>query len=208
MAAASPSLAAPALPAAPGALSFRMTARVGAAGLNAGTEQTVQARVLLRGRAARVETNAGGSPTVVLFLPPYVYRLLPASKAGVRWKVDAKRPSTLSNFDAQSLLRDPARLKSALISGGAKKVGVGAIDKMPVDIYESQNFGRAGQRVKIWLRRTDSLPLRLEARGGELHLVASWRDYARPTRLPAALFAPPKGFRVREVAGPPPFSML
>ncbi|MBW3636982.1 MAG: hypothetical protein KY445_11070, partial [Armatimonadetes bacterium] len=58
LAAVSPSLwtssqAAPSVP----TLTFRVTARVGATGQNAGPQQTLQARVLLRGNAARVETT-------------------------------------------------------------------------------------------------------------------------------------------------------
>lgn len=197
----SPALAAPAPDA---GLTFRVSARVGA---NSGPQQLVQARVSLRGRAARIETTTAGTPAVVLFTPPYLYRLLPRSKAGVRWKLDASRPSNVTAFDPQTLLRDPSSLKVALVRGGAKRIGVARLNGTPVEIYQGSNLGGRGQRAKVWLRRSDSLPLRLEASGSQLQIVASWSDYARP-RLPAALFSAPKEFRVREVAGQPPFSIL
>jgi hypothetical protein len=189
-------------------LTFRVTARVGATGQFAGPQQTVQARVLLLGPAARVETETGGTPSVVLFNPPYVYRLLPKSKAGVRWKLDTTHPSNFNDFDPQSLLRDPSRIKVALTRGGAKKLGNSVLTGVPVEIYEARDFGRKGQKAKVWLRRSDSLPVRLEASGGQMQVVASWRDYARPQNLSAALFTAPKGYRVRQVTGRPPFSAL
>jgi hypothetical protein len=190
------------------AIIFNVTARVGVTGQFSGPQQTVQARVLVRGNAARIETSNGGTPAVVLFSPPYVYRLLPQSKAGVRWKVDPTRSSAISKFDPQALLRDPSKLKGELMQGGAKKTGSGTIDKAPVDIYEARDFGHKGQTVKVWLRHQDSLPLRLESSGGQIKIVASWRNYQRPQNLSAALFSAPKNFRVREVSGPPPFSAL
>lgn len=196
-----PSQAAPSVP----ALTFRVTARVGATGQYAGPQQTLQARVLLRGNAARVETTTAGTPSVVLVTPPYVYRLLPQSKAGVRWKI---QPQTAARgeFDPQELLRDPSKIKVALLRGGAKRTGAGVLNGTPVEIYEARNFGQKGQQAKVWLRRSDSLPLRLESKGGGIQVSASWRDYARPKNLSASLFVAPKGFRVREVAGRPSFS--
>lgn len=188
-------------------LRFDVTARVGATGRYAGPQQTIQARVLLRGHAARIESSSGGTPSVVLFSPPYIYRLLPQSKAGVRWTVNAKKPSTFADFDPQQLLRDPSKIKVALLRGGAKKIGAGTLSGTLVDIYQSPNFGKRGQSAKVWLRRSDALPLRLEASGGQMKIVASWRNYARPN-LPASLFAAPQGFRVRSLTGNPPFSVL
>ncbi len=188
-------------------LSFNVTVRVGANGQYAGPQQTIQARVLLRGSAARIESSSGGTPSVVLFSSPYIYRLLPESKAGVRWKIDAKKPSNFSDFDPQQLLRDPSKIKSALLLGGAKKTGSGILTSTSVDIYQAQNFGRQGQMAKVWLRRSDSLPLRLEASGGQLKIAASWKNYARPS-LSASLFGAPPGFKVRNLAGSPPFSFF
>lgn len=189
-------------------LTFRVTARVGGTGQLAGPQQTLQARVLLRGQSARVETVMAGTPSVVLFTPPYVYRLLPQSKAGVRWKLDPKRPTNLVDFDPQTFLRDPSSIKSAVLRVGAKKTGNSVLNGVPVEIYEARNFGFKGQQIKVWLRRTDSLPARVEQTGGQLQVVASWRDYARPKNLAASLFAVPKGFKVRPVTGRPPFSAL
>lgn len=197
-----PALAAPA---GASSLTFRVTARVGATGQYAGPQQTLQARVFLRGKDARIETSAGGTPSVVLITAPYVYRLLPESKAGVRWKVKSTS-SGGAQFDPQEMLRDPSKIRAALLRGGAKKTGAGVLDGTPVEIYEARNFQGKGQNAKVWLRRSDSLPLRLESRGGQLQVSASWRDYAHPKNLSASLFAVPKGFRVREVAGRPSFS--
>lgn len=188
-------------------LSFNVTARVGATGQSAGPEQTIEAKVLLRGNTARVESNSGGTASVVLFSPPYIYRLLPASKAGVRWKVDPKKSANFAAFDAQQLLREPAKIKAALLRGGAKLTGTGVLGGAPVAIYQAKNLGGRGQNAKVWLRRSDSLPLRLEASGNQFKIVASWRNYARP-KLGAALFVSPRNFRVRTLAGPPPFSAL
>ena len=190
------------------ALTFRVTARVGATGQNAGLQQTVQARVLLRGNAARIESSSGGAAAVVLFTPPYVYRLLPASKAGVRWKLNAARDSNLADFDPQSLLRDPSKIRVALLQGGGKKTGNAILNGVATEIYQARDFGRKGQRAKVWLRKSDSLPLRLEASGNQIQIIASWRDYARPQNLAASLFSVPKGFKVRQIAGRPPFSAL
>ncbi len=206
-----PLQAAPALKAAPrpiSTLSFDVTARFAATGAYAGPQQTVQAKVLLRGDAARVETVVNREPSVVLFAPPYIYRLLPQSKAGVRWKIDARKAtSNFAALDPQQLLRDPTKIKGALLQGGAKVVGQGAIGGVPVEIYQAKNFGGRGQNAKVWLRRSDSLPLRLEAGGGQLKIVASWRNYARP-KLPATLFGAPQGYRIRNLTGSPPFSSL
>lgn len=188
-------------------LTFDVTARVGASGPSAGLAQTIQAKVLLRGNAARVESSLGGAPSVVLFSPPYIYRLLPQSKAGVRWKIEPRRASNFAELDPQQLLRDPAKLKAALLRGGAKSVGKGTLGGAPVEIFQAKNFGERGQNAKVWLRRSDSLPVRLEASGGQFKIIASWRNYARP-RLSAALFTSPAGYRVRNLAGTPPFSAL
>jgi hypothetical protein len=190
-------------------LTFKVTARVGGTGQFAGPQQTVQARVLLRGNATRVETVMGGTPSVVLFTPPYVYRLLPASKAGVRWKLDDRKiPTNLADLDPQMFMRDPSRIKHTVMRVGAKRLGNSVLNGIPVEIYEAKNFGRVGQRLKVWLRRSDSLPVRVEETGGQIQVVASWRDYAKPKNLPASLFQVPKGFNIRKVAGRPPFSAI
>lgn len=191
----------------PSTLSFDVTARVANAGAAPGPQQLIQAKVSLRGNAARVESSSGGAPSVVLYAPPYIYRLLPQSKAGVRWKIEPRRASNFVDFDPQQLLRDPSQIKVALLRGGAKSLGLGVLGGSPVEIYQAKNFGGRGQSAKVWLRRKDSLPLRLEASGGQFKLVASWRNYARPN-LPAALFSAPQGYKVRNLAGAPPFSSL
>jgi len=200
-------VSAPALAAPIPTLSFDVTARVAATDRSAGPQQTIQAKVLLRGETARVESSSGGTRAVVLFAPPYIYRLLPDSKAGVRWKIEARKASNFAAFDPQQLLREPAKIKAALLRGGAKVVGKGVIGSVPVEIYQGKNFGGRGQNAKVWLRRSDSLPLRLEASGAQFKIVASWRNYARPS-LAAGLFGAPQGYRIRTLAEAPPFSAL
>jgi hypothetical protein len=190
------------------ALTFNVTARVGTGGTASGLQQTIKARVLLSGKAARIETTSAGTPAVVLFAPPYVYRLLPSAKAGVRWKIKPAIGSNLEGLDPQTFLRNPGKLKAELVKGGARKTGTSVLSKSPVDIYEAKDFGKKGQRLKVWLRSSDSLPLRLETSGTQFQIVASWRDYARPKNLPASLFKAPQGYRVREAQGQPPFSAL
>jgi hypothetical protein len=197
--------------AAASALAFKLTARIGyaAPGETPLPPQTVAADVLLQGNHARLQTDIGGQPSVVLFAPPYIYRLLPNAKAGVRWKVNSRSNRTIGEFAPQDLLGNPSLIRAGLLRGGARKLGGGKLSGVPVEIYEVKNFrGEKGQTARAWLRTVDALPLRFEVKGGNLQVTASWRDYQRPKAVPASAFAPPAGFKVREAKGPPPFSGL
>lgn len=191
----------------PFALTFDVSARVAATG-NGGPQQTVNARVSISGNKARIETGAGGERSVMIWTPPYLYRLLPSSKAGVRWKLGGASGPKFGPFDPQQLLRDPSRLRAALVQSGAKRVGAAQLGGAAVDIFQlSAPKGRL-QKAKAWLRRSDALPVRLEASGGGASIVASWSNYAKPKTLAASLFSPPPGFRIRQSVTSPPMAGL
>lgn len=205
--------AAPAKPVAANssALAFTLTARIGyaAPGETPLPPQTVAADVLLHGNRARVQTNFGGQPSVVLFSPPYVYRLLPKAKAGVRWKMNPRSSRTMGEFSPQDLLRDPSLIRAGLLQNGARKLGAAKLSGVPVEIYEVKNFrGEKGQTARAWLRAADALPLRFEVKGGHLQVTASWQNYRRPKSVPASSFSPPAGFKVRDAKGQPPFAAM
>ena len=194
--------------AAPAGLGFDVTARVSAAGKNQLPAQTILAHVVLSGSKARVETKGAGSRSVVLFTPPFVYRLLPDSRAGVKWKLSQASSTKFGGFDPQQLLRNPSQIRAALLSGGAKRTGVGVLGGVPVEVFEASKPGQKFSRVRAWIRRSDSLPLRLEATNGGLKVVASWSRYTRLSNVSAAQFAPPKGFAIREMQNPPTLPLL
>lgn len=196
----------------PRPLTFDVTARVAAAG-NGGPQQTFNARVWLSGSRARIETSGGGERAVMLWNAPYLYRLLPASKVGVRWTVGGANAPTARGFslgalDPQALLRDPSRLRAALLQSGAKRAGTATLGGAATDIFQLAAPKGRLQKAKAWLRRSDALPVRLEASGGGASLVASWRNYARPKTLAASLFSPPPGFRIRAATSAPPIAGL
>lgn len=208
---ASSAVAAPKKPVpAPAALTFNMMARIGYSlpGEPAGPEQLLNAKVWLRGDRARIESSAGGEPSVVIFAPPYLYRLLPRAKAGVRWTTSTNKPSTVTAFSPQELLRNPASIRRALTEGGARRTGATTLNGTACDLYVAQNFRGKGTTARAWLRRSDALPVRLEVKGPQFNVAASWRDYKRPQSLPSALFTPPKNYKIREAQGAPPFSGL
>ena len=118
-------------------LTFNISAQVSAAGASGAPSQKFDARVLLHGNRTRVETNLGGQQTVTLIAPPYIYRLLPDSKAGVRWKIDAGRAKGFAGLgiDPQQLIRDPASIRALLVGAGAQRTGAGVVSGTAVDIY-------------------------------------------------------------------------
>ncbi len=193
--------------AAPG-LGFDVTARVMATGKSQFPPQTVRAHVTLSGSKARVETNGGAGRSVVLYTPPFVYRLLPDAKAGVKWNLSKVRGSDFGGFDPQQLLRSPAQMRAALLQNGAKRAGVGVLDGVPVEIFDVARPNQRFAKARAWLRRSDSLPLRLEATSGGLRVVASWSHYAKLASVAGAQFVPPKGFAIRESQNPPLVPLL
>lgn len=191
-----------AAPRRPATLSFRVSARFDArqSGSSMGQpQQTVDARVLASGNRVRVETRLSEQPIVLLFSAPYIYKLLPATKAGVRYNTGSKTnaPEAAGGFDLQRFLSNPSLIRSLLQKQGAKRGAATVLNGTPVETYSASNFMGQGQNVKVWLRRADALPLRLEARSNSLMSVISWRDYKRNAPLPNALFTPPAGYKIR-----------
>jgi hypothetical protein len=168
----------------------------------AGAQQTVNARVHLRGDKARIESTVGGRPLVVLYAAPYAYRLLPSSKTGIRYKLSAKPGAggLPANLSPQAILSNPTAIRAAIKKQGARRVGSAKLNGTPVDIYSVSNFRGQGQNAKAWLRRSDALPLRMEMTSPRLNVVASWSDYQRGHNLAPSLFTVPAGYRVRDAA--------
>ena len=193
-------------------LTFDIDARVSASGKNAdlGVAQKLQARVLLHGNRTRVETTYAKQKSVTLVAPPYIYRLLPDSKAGVRWKMNGSRAQNFGGMglDPQELIRNPGKIRALLLQNGAKRVGSSTLNGAAVDVYTISQPGQQFSSAKAYLRKSDALPLKLEATGKGLKVLATWSNYARPTELPAALFQAPKDYKIREAKSTPPMGMF
>ena len=189
-------------------LGFDVATRVASTGKSQIPPQTIKARVLLSGTKARIETQGAGGRAVVLYTPPFVYRLLPDSKAGVKWKLSKVRGSEVGGFDPQQLLRNPDQIRTSLIAAGAKKKQSTSLGGTPVDLFELSRPGQRFSNARAWLRRSDSLPVRLETSGGGLKVVVSWSGYKKLPNVNATQFAPPKGFAIREAQNPPLLPIL
>lgn len=192
-------------------LTFNINARVATTGSNAGIGgQTLQARVLLHGNRTRVETTYAGQKSVTLVAPPYLYRLLPGSKAGVRWKVDSSRKQNFGGLglDPQELVRNPGKIRALLTQNGAKRVASSTLNGTAVDVYTISKTNDKLSNAKAYLRKSDGLPLRLEAQGTGLKVTAVWSNYARPKDLLASLFQAPQGYKIREAKSAPPIAMF
>ena len=189
-------------------LTFDINARITATGA-AGAEQKLQARVLLHGNRTRIESNYAGQQSVTLVAPPYIYRLLPASKAGVRWKIDGSRAKNFGGLglDPQELIRNPGKIRAMLVQNGAKRVGSSTLGGAPVDVYTISKPNEQLSSAKAYLRQSDALPLKLEAEGKGLKVSATWSNYARPKDLPAALFRAPQNYKIRDSKSAPPMGM-
>ena len=196
-------------PAPAGALSFDVSASLGyqVNGAAQTPSQNFQVKVYLLGGKTRIEATLVGEPSVILYSPPYVYRLLPSAKAGLRWTIAPQPAGARDVPDFQALIRDPKNLRAALVHLGGKQVGTGVLDGSPVEIYEIENFHLTGTTLRVWLRSADALPLMAKTTGGSFRFAATWKNYRR-TALPAPWFAPPPDYHVREVSGPPPFALL
>ena len=190
-------------------LTFDINARVSASGDNAGLgSQRLQARVLLHGNRTRIESTYAGQKSVTLVAPPYIYRLLPNSKAGVRWKMEGSRAK---NFDAlgldpQELVRNPGKIRALLVQNGAKRVGSSTLGGAAVDVYAISKPGEQLSSARAYLRKSDALPVKLEASGKGLQVSATWSNYARPKDLAADLFRAPKGYKIRDAKSAPPLA--
>ena len=190
-------------------LTFGIEAKVSTSGGGSGlgaVGQTLQARVLLHGNRTRVESNYAGQKSVTLVAPPYIYRLLPVSKAGVRWKMEGSRAKSFNalGLDPQELIRNPGKIRALLLQNGAKRVGSSTLNGAAVDIYTLNKPKEQLSAARAYLRKSDSLPLRLEASGQGLKVVATWSNYARPKDLSADLFRAPKDYKIREAKSTPP----
>lgn len=163
-------------------------------------EHNLQAHVRLAGGKMRIETRSVDQPRVVLYNPPYIYTLLPRSHAGTRYKMTPAQQH--NRLNPQTLLQNPSAIRSTLLQQGAHKVGSTRLQGTVADLYVSNTFMGRPQSLKAWLRHSDSLPLRLEAGSRRMKVVAVWSGYAH-TSSPASLFALPRGYAIREAAGPP-----
>lgn len=184
-------------------LTFDVSARASQEG---GSGQIVNAHVLLSGQKARVETRLGQQPSVILWLRPYVYRLLPQSKTGVRYKSTSPMPEMqLPLSQWPQVMNDPGKIRGLFTARGARKTGSQTVDGVAADLYTAKTWKTAAGNVsdfKIWLRRSDALPVKMESRSGGLKFAVKWRNYHRGVPLAASLFAVPKGYKIREGAPP------
>lgn len=171
-------------------------------------QQAINARVQAQGSKARIETIVSDRPLVVIYTPPFLYRLLPGAKSGVRYQLaPGASVGSLSNngvvagLDLQKVLRNPGTLRALLLRAGAKKTGVKTMNNVPLDVYSTRNFGGKPQALTAYLRR-DGLPVRLYTSSKRFSLSASWNNYSR-SALPASLFSVPANYRVRAAQGTP-----
>ena len=189
-------------------LGFDVTARVATTGKNQMPAQTIQAHVILSGSKARIETRGAGTRSVVLYTPPFVYRLLPDERAGVKWNMKKVRGGDFGGFDPQQLLRNPSQIRAALLQNGGKRVALSVLNGVPVEVFDVVRPGQKFSTARAWLRRSDSLPLRLEASNGGLKVIASWSKYTKLANVSASQFVPPKGFAIRESQNAPMLPLL
>lgn len=182
----------------PQTLAFDMTASAKRNGSKSAA-QVMNARFYIRGERVRVESQLAAQPLVVLLARPYVYRLLPNSKTGVRYKSN----SVVPEFNAlgahwSDLLQQPQKLRAQLQKQGAKKTGVATLNGVKVDVYSASRWNGAPRKIKMWLRQSDALPLRAQTDSGGAQVTVNWKNYRRGHALPAALFAVPKNYRIRD----------
>jgi len=188
---------------APATLSFNVAGRVQADSGKDAIVRSMNARVFLRGQQTRIETKVGDQSVVVLFLKPYVYRLLPSSKAGVRYKSNTPSPELqvlASNWPA--LMNQPSKIRAALKQKGAKKTGTAKLNGMATDVYSATRWDGKARKMKLWLRKADSLPLRMEMNSDGVKATLNWSNYKKGKTLSPSLFAVPKGYKVREGQAP------
>ena len=157
----------------------------------------MEARVQIRGERLRVETSLGGRDVVMLYAPPYLYRMYPESHTGVRYNADTlKLPGLSSDLNIDALIANPAGLRSALVNQGAVKVKTTELNGVTVDLYKASKFMGRPQQVTAWFRHSDGLPVRLLLESRRLSVVSSWGDYQRKA-LSADLFSVPGDYRIR-----------
>lgn len=184
---------------APATLSFNVAVRVQADSGKDAITRSNNARVFLRGEQTRIETKVGQQSIVVLYLKPYVYRLLPASKAGVRYKSSTPSPeleALAANWP--SLMNQPSKIRAVLKQKGAKKTGTATINGTATDIYVANRWDGKPRKIKLWLRRSDNLPVRMESNADGIKATLNWSNYRKGQTLSSLLFAVPKSYKIRE----------
>jgi hypothetical protein len=190
--------AAGAQPAKPPTLSFDLAASARRNGSKSAA-QVMNARFYIRGERVRMESELAGQPLVVLLAHPYVYRLLPDSKTGVRYKAN----SVVPEFNAlgahwSDLLQQPQKLRAQLKKQGAKKIGTSTLRDARVDVYSVSQWNGQPRKMKLWLRRSDALPLRAQTETGGAQVTVNWKNYRRGHTFSSSLFAVPKNYRIRD----------
>jgi hypothetical protein len=180
-------------------LTFQMTARFSyqdGSDATAAAQQVMDANFFVSGDRVRIESEVAGRPMVVLYAPPYAYRLSPSAKTGIRYQAAALPDITARYFGSRDFLPNPASVRSSLQKAGAKKTGSSRINGQPVDVYEVKNLRGQKNHAKAWLRKSDALPLRFELTSPKLRGVASWRNYQRGRALSSTLFQVPSNYRI------------
>ena len=161
--------------------------------------RSFKTKVLTRDGRVRVESRLGGTPVVGLYAPPYTYRLLPHTKSGTRYKIRSQ-----GDADLQALLRNPAALRSLLIKNGAKYIGAARLNNVPVEGFSSGNYRGRGEKIQVWLRKSDSLPLKLEWSDKSTQATISWNNYRKQADNASlrALFIAPSNYKIRDTTKP------
>lgn len=172
--------------------------------------QTIAARVFIKGQNARIETESRSRAVIFIVSPLMLTKLLPESRAGVRWKLDknwmnapsTNAPTSSTRLTVQNLFGNPAAIRASLVRGGAKRAGTARLSGTLVDIYKAAKLGGKNQQITAWIRRSDALPLRVQTVSPTLSSVLSWSNYRR-VPLSESLFRAPSGYTMRTGSGQP-----
>lgn len=196
--------ATPTAKAAPATISFNVAARVETGSGNSRRAQSMKSRVHIKGSKARVETQIVGQQMVVLALSPYVYRLLPSSKSGVRYKGNNPVPEfEVFSKNWVQLLASPSKIPALLAKKGARNVGKAKYNGTLTTVYAASRWEGQSRSVKIWLRG-DNLPVHLESSESGIKVFVTWSGYKRGHALADGLFRVPGNYKIRD--GKPPRS--
>jgi hypothetical protein len=171
------------------------------------TTRAMSAKVLLRGERVRIE-NGDNPKIVTLWVAPYLYRLLPNSRSGVRSRSQDLPVMAGAVPNWTTLWQQPTRIRSVLKAKGARKIATPILNGVATEVYTAKNWQSMNtptgnvrlQNVRLWLRRSDALPVKLESSASGWKVVATWNNYQRNPKLSSSLFEVPKGFRIRDAA--------